>query len=125
MSASRNKKMPAGGRLAKAFLDPNSKSRDQSLILGLSALGIRTPKGAYAIRVNDNGMSGAGITKGDIAIVVPAAPRCGDIVAACLKGTIFLRRFELIRGMPHLLTENTDPAHCVAAPSNSISGVLW
>ena len=52
------------------------------LVMDLSAAGIPTTENTFALRIEGDSMSGAGINNGDILILERREPRHGDIVAA-------------------------------------------
>jgi SOS-response transcriptional repressor LexA len=70
--------------------------------MDLSAIGIPTTKNSFALRVEGNSMSGAGIEDGDILLVERREPRSGEIVVAVIDGSATVKYF-IVDGERQLL----------------------
>lgn len=66
------------------------------LVLDLSDIGIPTTPNTFALRVEDDSMTGAGINAGDLVIMEKRQrdPRPGEIVAALVNQQVTLKRFN-------------------------------
>ncbi len=95
-----------------------------TITLDLSGIGLPLGDETHALRVADDLMTDAGIQTGDIAILKPGVPLRGDIVAAIIDDRLVLRRFLVIRGIPHLLAENPGRPDLRAAFDTQLQGVL-
>lgn len=78
------------------------------LVMDLSAIGIPTTPNTFALHVEGNSMTGAGINDGDIVILEKRQrkPRSGEIVAALVDQQVTLKRFVMENGRPILRPEN-------------------
>lgn len=105
-------------RPAEAGTEPGT------LALDLGGIGLRLGDDAHALQVRDDSMCDAGVLPGDIAILKPGVPLSGEIVAAMAGEHTVLRRFLVIRGIPHLLAENRARPELYAAYDIQFHGVL-
>jgi repressor LexA len=93
------------------------------LVMDLSAAGIPTTENTFALRIEGDSMSGAGISNGDILILERREPRHGDIVAALVDGQVTLKRYILDEDKPILRAENPKYADIVPVAALEIQGV--
>ena len=93
------------------------------LVMDLSAIGIPTTENTFALRVEGDSMSGAGINDGDILILERREPRSGDIVAALVDRRVTLKRYVLKENKPVLRAENPKHADIVPVEHLEIQGV--
>lgn len=63
------------------------------LVMDLSAMGIPSTEKTFALRVEGDSMSGAGINDGDVLILEKREPRSGEIVVALLEHQVTLKRY--------------------------------
>ena len=132
-----------GGNVA-AFLDVESRSALRVPMMAWSAacgfpspaedyvdrpldfneLLIEHPAATFAIRIEGESMTGAGIFPGDIAVVDRACePVNGCIILALLDGAFTVKRYRLKDGAVVLQAEN--PAFAVMALSDGQSFEVW
>lgn len=95
------------------------------IALDLRGAGVKMEDGLSALLVDDDSMCDAGVKTGDIAIMRPACPQRGDIVAVPTAGRLVLRRFVIVAGIPHFLAENPLRPELVPAYELVFHGVLW
>ena len=93
------------------------------LVMDLSAAGIPTTENTFALRIEGDSMSGAGINNGDILILERRQPRHEDIVAALVDGQVTLKRYILDKDKPILRAENPKYADIVPVEALEIQGV--
>lgn len=74
--------------------------------LNLTALGFKVSPKSYALIVNGDCMTGAGINNGDILIFDPRPHKSGDVVAAVVNGQEMLKRYVVENGKHWLRPEN-------------------
>ena len=92
--------------------------------LDFNELLIEHPAATFAIRIQGESMTGAGIFLGDVAVVDRARePVNGSIVLALDDGAFTVKRYRLERGAVWLQAEN--PAFADTAVSASSSFEVW
>jgi len=92
--------------------------------LDFNELLIEHPAATFAIRIQGESMTGAGIFPGDVAVVDRARePVNGSIVLALVDGAFTVKRYRLKRGAVWLQAEN--PAFTDTAVSASSSFEVW
>lgn len=90
---------------AAGFPSPAEDYVDRSL--DFNELPIEHPAATFAIRIEGESMTGAGIFPGDIAVVDRArTPVNGNIVLALLDGAFTVKRYRLKNGVVWLQAEN-------------------
>ncbi|HEX8312501.1 MAG TPA: S24 family peptidase [Chthoniobacteraceae bacterium] len=94
------------------------------LVMDLSAVGIPTTDKTFALRVEGESMSGAGINDGDILVLERREARSGDIVAALIDGQVTLKRYVITnKGETQLRAENPSHADIVELEGLQVQGV--
>jgi DNA polymerase V len=94
------------------------------LVMDLSAVGIPTTDKTFALRVEGDSMSGAGINDGDILVLERREARSGDIVAALIDRHVTLKRYVITsKGETTLRAENPLHADIVELEGLEIQGV--
>ncbi len=83
-------------------LFPSDEGDLGRLVMDLTAIGIPTTKNSYAVRVEGDSMTGAGVNDGDILLVEKIEPTSGDIVVAVVDGTVTIK-YLIIEGDRRLL----------------------
>jgi DNA polymerase V len=92
--------------------------------LDFNELLIEHPAATFAIRIEGDSMTGAGIFPGDIAVVDRAKkPRNGSIVLALLDGAFTVKRYRAKVGAVWLHAEN--PAYPDMAVSEASAFEVW
>lgn len=91
--------------------------------MDLSDVGIPTTPNTFALRVEGDSMSGAGINDGDIIVREKREPRSGDIVAALVDGHVTLKRYVLKKDGPILQAENPNHEDIIPGLELEIQGV--
>ena len=104
------------GRAGAGSLFPSDEGDLGRLVMDLSAIGIPTTKNSFALRVEGNSMSGAGINDGDILLVERREPRSGEIVVALVDGSATVK-YYIVKGERHLLRA-ANPSY----PDRELSG---
>ena len=107
---------------AAGFPSPAEDYIDQPL--DFNKLLIEHPAATFAIRIEGESMTGAGIFPGDIAVVNPArAPVNGNVVLALLDGAFTVKRYRIRDGAVWLQAEN--PAFPDMAIGDGQSLEVW
>ena len=90
------------GRAGAGSLFPSDEGDLGRLVMDLSAIGIPTSKNSFALRVEGNSMTDAGINDGDILLLEKRDARSGDIVVALIDGHATVK-YYIVDGDRHLL----------------------
>ena len=90
------------GRAGAGSLFPAEEGDLGRLVMDLNAIGIPTTENSFALRVEGNSMSGAGIQDGDILLVEKREPRSGEIVVAVVDGSATVK-YYIVDGERQLL----------------------
>ncbi len=94
-----------GSRVPCGFPSPADDYLDRAL--DFNELLIQNPAATFAVRVEGESMTGAGIYPGDIAIVDRSlTPANGSIVVALIEGEFTIKRYCRVDGGIVLLAEN-------------------
>ncbi len=88
---------------------------------------LKRPNATFAVRMQGEALTGAGIFDGDTLFVdTSVTPANGHLVLAVLNGELIVRRLVLSNGLPRLHPEN--PAFAILEPTDStgfsIEGVV-
>ena len=94
------------------------------LVMDLSAVGIPTTDRTFALQVEGDSMSGAGIKGGDILVLERREPRLGELVAILLNRDVTVKRYvESKEGTPVLCGWCSTDADSIALGGVEIQGV--
>ncbi len=113
-----------GGLDSRAF-DHSDAPRQSTVGLDLRGVGVAMDGDLFAHVVGDDSMIDAGLSPGDVAILKVLPHSRGDIVAVENAGSLVMRRYVHIAGIPHLLAENPSRPELTAAFEQNVQGVLW
>ena len=113
-----------GGLDSRAF-DHGDVPRQNTVGLDLRGVGVAMDGDLFAHVVGDDSMIDAGLSAGDVAILKVLPHARGDIVAVESAGSLVMRRYVHLAGIPHLLAENPSRPELTAAFEQNIQGVLW
>ena len=113
------------GSLGSGTFDHGSAPVKNTVGLDLRGVGIAMDGDLFAHVVSDDSMIDAGLSPGDVAIMKMLPHSRGDIVAVENAGSLAMRRYVHIAGIPHLLAENPSRPELTAAFERNIQGVLW
>jgi SOS-response transcriptional repressor LexA len=112
------------GRVPAGPARPEDEGDLGRLVMDLSAVGIPTTDRTFALRVEGESMSGAGINDGDILVLERREPRSGDIVAALVDRHVTLKRYVVNKeGAPILRAENPKYDDIVPLEGLEVQGV--
>lgn len=111
------------GRVPAGSASPEEEGDLGRLVMDLSAVGIPTTENTFALRVEGDSMTGAGINDGDILVLERRKARSGDIVAALVDRHVTLKRYIVDKGEPLLRAENPNYANIVPLEALEIQGV--
>ena len=111
------------GRVPAGPARPEEEGDLGRLVMDLSAVGIPTTENTFALRVEGDSMSGAGINDGDILVLERRKARSGDIVAALVDRHVTLKRYIVDKGEPILRAENPNYADIVPLEGLEVQGV--
>ncbi len=105
---------------------PAGQEQEPDRCIAVDPETLRLPSGSrtFALRVQGDSMTGAGILDGDIVIMELAEPRHRNIVAALIDGETTLKRFLVQRGRPFLRAENPAYPDLIPARELVVQGVM-
>ena len=87
---------------------------------------IPSEKQFFALHVNSNVMSGAGISKGDQVIIDrQVMAKNGDIIIACLGEDLLIRRLVVEGRVPTLIGQGVPVAPLTLSSEDMVWGVVW
>ena len=114
----------------RGSLDPKAFNHDgiplpDAVGLDLRGVGIAMDGDLFAHVIGDDSMIDAGLSSGDVAILKVLPYSRGDIVAVENAGSLVMRRYVHLAGIPHLLAENPRRPDLVPAFDQNVQGVLW
>lgn len=116
--------IPVLGQIAAGMPAQAELEMESHLSIDAGALGIRSRKGLFALRVRGDSMVGAHILDGDMVVLEAREARPGEIVAALIDGEPTLKRFLVRRGQPYLQAENPHYPELVPASELVLQGVV-
>lgn len=112
------------GSIPAGPVEPEEQGDLGRLVMDLSAVGIPTTDKTFALRVEGDSMSGAGINTGDILVLERREARSGDIVAALIGNHVTLKRYVITNeGETRLCAENPSHADIFELEGLQIQGV--
>ncbi len=113
------------GGLDSGAFDHGNAPMQNTVGLDLRGVGVAMDGDLFAHVVGDDSMIDAGLSPGDVAILKVLPHSRGDIVAVENMGSLVMRRYVHLAGIPHLLAENPRRPELTAAFERNIQGVLW
>ncbi|MCE9519713.1 MAG: hypothetical protein K8R87_09195 [Verrucomicrobia bacterium] len=104
---------------------PTQETQRPDACINVDAESLRLPKGSrtFALKVQGDSMTNAGILNGDVVILEFRTPNNGEIVAALIDGECTLKRYVVQRGRPFLRAENPNYPALIPAHELAIQGV--
>lgn len=100
------------------------ENREGCSTVDVETLGIKVPRGCYALKVRGESMRDAGILDGDVVIFEPTpGPKAGQIVAALIDGESTLKRLVTLKGKWFLKAENPAFPELIPRSDLVIQGV--
>jgi SOS-response transcriptional repressor LexA len=116
--------IPIYGSISAGFANQQEQGVDGTVPVDLTQFRIQPSLRTFALQVPDDSLISRHILPGDIVVLEHALqPRCGDLVAAYVRGVLILRYFLLENGESYLCAANPKYSNRISTRQLVIPGV--